>query len=245
MPHCPHCGNQLTGTEEHCPACGQPTQASTPRPEPSPIPGLQTLPLGHYIKIGWDVFKQYPGGFIAFTLINIAVHLVLERIPVVGWLAVFAISTPLIMGNFFVSAKLLQKQTPVFRDFFSGFSFFFPLLLLSVVTTIFICVGLALLIIPGIYLIVAYLFASCLVIDRQMDFWPAMELSRRTVQPLWFGFLAFTLILTAINLAGVLCLIVGLLVTIPWSFAALTAAYADLFGFQSDYSQGVRRWTNS
>ena len=28
------------------------------------------------------------------------------------------------MGNFIVSAKLLQGQTPEFRDFFAGFQFF-------------------------------------------------------------------------------------------------------------------------
>jgi hypothetical protein len=244
MPQCPNCGNQLTGAEEHCPACGQPTNLSLTQTDPSQPSRLQTLPLGNYIKIGWDVFKQYPVGFVVFTLVNIAIHLVLESIPFLGWVVSFAISSALIMGNFIVSAKLLQKQTPVFRDFFTGFYFFLPLLLLSLITSIFIIIGLALLIIPGVYLIVAYLFASCLVIDRRLDFWPAMELSRRTVHPLWFGFLAFTLLLTVINLAGALCLFVGLLVTIPLSFAALAAAYADLFGFQSDYSQEVPRLKN-
>jgi hypothetical protein len=245
MPQCPHCGNQLTGTEEHCPACGQPTNIPPPRTDAPQPPRLQTLPLGNYIKIGWDIFKQYPGGFVAFTLVNIVIHLVLESIPFLGWAVSFAISSPLIMGNFIVCAKLLQKQTPVFRDFFTGFYFFLPLLLLSLVATIFISIGLVLLIIPGIYLIVAYLFASCLVVDRGLDFWPAMELSRRTVHPLWFGFLAFTLLLTVINLAGALLLGLGLLVTIPLSFAALAAAYSDLFGFQSDYSQEVPRLKNS
>jgi hypothetical protein len=244
MPRCPNCGNQLTGAEEHCPACGQPTNLSPPRTDTSQPPRLQTLPLGNYIKTGWDLFKQYPAGFVVFTLVNIVIHLVLYCIPILGELASFAIGSPLIMGNFIVSAKLLQKQTPVFRDFFRGFYFFLPLLLVSLVTSIFICIGLVLLIIPGIYLTVAYLFPSCLVIDRRLDFWPAMELSRRTVHPFWFGSLAFILLLIVINLAGALCLGLGLLVTIPLSFAALTAAYADLFGLQSDYSQEVPRLTN-
>ena len=36
-----------------------------------------------------------------------------------------------------------------------------------------------------------------------------------------------------LNLAGAVALGVGLLVTIPLSFCAVTAAYADIFGFQS------------
>jgi len=108
-----------------------------------------------------------------------------------------------------------------------------PLLLLSLVAGLFIGIGTILLVIPGIYLAVAYLFASYLVVDRRLDFWPAMELSRRTVTPRWFGYFAFMLLLALLNLAGALLLGLGLLVTIPLSFCAVTAAYADLFGFQS------------
>jgi uncharacterized membrane protein len=143
------------------------------------------------------------------------------------------------MGNFIVSAKLLQGQAPEFRDFFAGFAFFFPLLLLSVVAGLLIGIGTLLLIIPGVYLAVAYFFAANLVVDRRLDFWPAMELSRNTVHPRWFSFFVFVLLLVVLNLVGTLFLGLGLLVTIPVSFGAVTAAYADLFGFHSDYSQEV------
>ena len=202
---------------------------------------MQSLPLGDYFKTGWELFKQYPGGFIGFFLVNAAIGLILCAIPLLGWLLYFAVSPALIMGNFIVSAKLLQRQTPGFRDFFAGFHFFLPLLLLSLVTSILIAIGLALLIIPGIYLAVAYLFTSCLVIDRRLDFWPAMELSRRTVNPLWFAIFTFIVLLVVLNLLGGLLLGLGLLVTVPLSYCILTVAYADIFGFQSDYAQEVPR----
>lgn len=241
MPECPGCGRQLTGTEKHCPTCGQSTNFATPTTDQSSFRSLQSLPLGDYFKTGWELFKQYPGGYIGFFLVNAAILLILHTIPFLGWLLFFAVSPALIMGNFIVSAKLLQRQTPGFRDFFAGFHFFLPLVLLFLVTKILIAIGLALLIIPGIYLAVGYLFASCLVIDRRLDFWPAMELSRRTVNPLWFGIFTFMLLLAVINLLGALLLGLGLLVTVPLTYCALTAAYADLFGFQSDYAQEVPR----
>jgi hypothetical protein len=140
---------------------------------------------------------------------------------------------PAAHGHFIVSGKLLQGQTPEFRDFFSGFQFFLPLLLLSLIAGLFIGIGTVLLIIPGVYLAVAYLFATYLVVDRRLDFWPAMELSRHTVKPQWFGYFAFMLLLALLNLAGALLLGLGLLVTIPVSFCTVTVAYADLFGLQS------------
>ena len=233
MPYCPKCGNQLSGSEPHCPACGQPTDSPPPLLEPSPARTQESLPLGDYVKTGWDLFKQYPGGFVGFCLLYFVIQVALKAIPYVGAVAAVVINTPLLMGNFIVSAKLLHGQPPEFRDFFEGFQYFLPLLLLSLVAGLFIGIGTILLVIPGIYLAVAYLFASYLVVDRRLDFWPAMELSRRTVTPRWFGYFAFMLLLALLNLAGALLLGLGLLVTIPLSFCAVTAAYADLFGFQS------------
>jgi uncharacterized membrane protein len=233
MSHCPNCGNQLTGSESHCPACGQPTNSPPPILESSPTRTQAPLPLGAYFKTGWGLFKQYPGGFVGFCILNLLIQGALHAIPYLGPLVLAAISAPLFMGNFIVSAKLLQGQAPEFRDFFAGFQYFLPLLLLSLVAGLFIGIGTILLIIPGVYLAVAYLFASYLVVDRRLDFWPAMELSRLTVNPRWFGYFAFVLLFALLNLAGAIALGLGLLVTIPWSFCAVTAAYADLFGFQS------------
>ncbi len=233
MPQCHNCGNQLTGAEQHCPACGQPTDSPPPALEPSLARAPASLPLSDYFKTGWGLFKQYPGGFVSFCLLNLVIQVALNRTPYVGAVAAAVVGTPLFMGNFIVSAKLLQGQTPEFRDFFAGFQFFLPLLLLSLVTCLFIVIGTMLLIVPGVYLFVAYLFASYLVVDRRQDFWPAMELSRRTINPRWFGYFAFTLLLVLLNLAGALLLGLGLLVTIPLSFCVVTAAYAEVFGLQS------------
>jgi hypothetical protein len=237
MPPCPNCSHELTGSELHCPACGQQTGFPPPPAESSPGQTPAALPLGKYFKTGWGLFIQYPGGFVGFCLLYLLLQAALHSIPYVGAVASFAISTPLLMGNFIVCAKLLHGQTPGFRDFFSGFQFFLPLLLLSLVAGVFIGIGTLLLIIPGLYLLVAYMFASYLVVDRGLDFWPAMELSRHTVTPRWFSYFAFVLLVALVNLAGAVALGLGLLVTIPLSFCTVTVLYAEIFGLQSDYSQ--------
>jgi uncharacterized membrane protein len=233
MSYCPECGHQLAGSEPNCPGCGQPIDSPLPISQPSPPRVPESLPLGDYLKTGWGLFKQYPGGFVAFCLLNLLIQGLLNSIGYVGAVASIAITSPLLMGNFIVSAKLLQGQPPEFRDFFAGFRYFLPLLLLSLIAGLFIGIGTLLLIIPGIYLAVAYLFASYLVVDRRLDFWPAMELSRRTINPRWFGFFAFVFLVALLNLLGAVALGVGLLVTIPLSFCAVTAAYAEIFGFQT------------
>ena len=64
------------------------------------------------------------------------------------------------------------------------------------------------------------------------------------MNPLWFSLFAFVLLLTLINLAGMALLGWGFLITLPWTLCSVTAAYSDLFGFQSDYSQEVPRLKN-
>jgi hypothetical protein len=233
MSYCPECGHELTGSEPNCPGCGQSIEAPLPTLETSPPRIPEPLPLGDYFKTGWGLFMQYPGGFVGFCLLNLLIQGLLHGLSYIGAVASIVITSPLFMGNFIVSAKLLQGKTPEFRDFFAGFQYVLPLLLLSVVAGLSIGIGSLLLIIPGVYLAVAYLFASYLVVDRRLDFWPAMELSRRTINPRWFAFFAFMLLVALMNLAGIVALGVGLLVTIPLSFCTVAAAYKDIFGLQS------------
>ncbi len=181
---------------------------------------------------------QCPGWFVGFFLIYIGIQIVLGVIPLVGRFAAFAIGPALMMGNFIVCAKLLQGRSPQFNDFFLGFRFFLPLLLTALVGGLITGIGFILLIIPGVYFLLAYIFAAPLVVDRRLDFWEALELSRRTVNPIWFNMFGFLLLLLLLNLGGAVALGVGLLVTVPVTMGAITAAYADLFGLQSDYSEG-------
>ncbi len=101
----------------------------------------------------------------------------------------------------------------------------------------------------------AFLFTPMLVIDRRLGLWEAMGFSCRTVQRRWLSFLGLTFLLGLLlgviglsmssivalvswafkfKLAGFTALLViSVRLTSPIYYIALTAAYADLFGFQS------------
>lgn len=96
-------------------------------------------------------------------------------------------------------------------------------------TLILIVIGIILLI-PAIYLGVAYTFAVPLVVERRLEFWAAMEASRRTITHQWFGIFALLFVLGLINFAGACLCGLGLLVTAPLSYGAIVAAYNNIFG---------------
>ncbi|MBW1991202.1 MAG: zinc ribbon domain-containing protein [Deltaproteobacteria bacterium] len=239
MAVCPHCSREIEDASRFCRYCGGEIHTPLPRPDkppesPPPSPLLQP---GEYLKTGWRLFRQFPGGFVVFTLVYLVILAVISHPRGIGWLAATAIHEPLTAGVIIVAAKLLQDKNPRFRDFFGGFQFryFLPLVLLGLISRILITIGLILLIAPGVYLMVSYIFATPLLVDRGLDFWPALEESRRFVTPRWFSFFGFILLLLLVNLAGILALGVGLLVSIPVSWCAVMAAYADIMGLQSDY----------
>lgn len=234
MPVCPHCGQENEPGREFCSACGQsltvPEEPALTSPEPEQLP-LPEVKIGDYFRAGWELFKKYPAGFVGYFLVIVVITFVLRLVPVIGLLAALALVSPLNAGFFVVNAKLLRNQKPEFSDFFSGAKFYFlQLALFGLVSSVLITLGLILLIVPGIYLIVSYLFGLMFIVDRGLDFWPAMETSRRSVQPRWFKFFTLFLLLALLNLAGFLLLGLGLLVTVPLTHCIVAAAFDDIFG---------------
>jgi hypothetical protein len=197
------------------------------------IPPDYHIRPGYYLKAGWELFKQNAAGFIGFTVVGMIVLLALNAKAGLGQVLAYIIGPPLWAGFLIVAMKLLLNQLIQVNDFTSGFKFVLPLVLYSVVSSVFISVGLVLLIVPGLYLLVVYMFTSWLIVDRGLDFWQAMELSRKTVHKHFFEMFGFFLLLCLINFGGLLLLGLGMLVTVPWTLCALTIAYKDVFGIQS------------
>jgi hypothetical protein len=137
---------------------------------------------------------------------------------------------PLMGGLYLHFLRKIRGEHVRVETAFSGFSnSFLHLVLASFVTGVLTTLGFICLILPGIYLLVAWFFTLPLVIDKQLDFWPAMRLSRQTISKHWWKFLGFLLVLALVNLAGIMACCVGFFVTFPLSLAALMYAYEDIF----------------
>jgi uncharacterized membrane protein len=90
--------------------------------------------------------------------------------------------------------------------------------------------GAVLAVAPAAYLGVSWLYAVPLVIDKQLEFWPAMETSRKVVAKHWWHVFGLMLVAGLLNLAGLLVCCVGMWITFPIALGAITYAYEDLFG---------------
>jgi len=73
-------------------------------------------------------------------------------------------------------------------------------------------------------------FTWPLLMDKRLDFWPAMEVSRRTLWPHVWGITGLLVLGILAMLAGVVCCYVGVFVAFPVVIAAQAYAYEDFFG---------------
>jgi uncharacterized membrane protein len=181
---------------------------------------------GKYIRRGWEIFQDNMGIFIAYTVIMILISVFAAIIPFGSLL----VSGPLTAGFYIVANKISKGEPYEFGTFFKGFDFFVPLLLYSLIAGIFTALGFIALIVPGIYLAVAYTFAPLFIVFGKMEFWDGMELSRKLITRNWWNIFGFILLLFLINLAGTLAFFVGLLFTIPLTYCAIYAAFEDIVG---------------
>jgi len=181
--------------------------------------------VSEWLKAGWEIFKKDAGISIAFAVVAAICFVLLSSVPFAGFLIYY----PVLAGFIIVSLMFFRNETVGFTNYLWGFRHFLPLLVFTVVSSVFITIGIFLLVVPGIYLTVAYLFAAHLIVEKNIDFWPAMEISRKKVNKHWFGMFGFCLVITLINIAGCIPVFLGLFITIPLSVCMITAAYRDLF----------------
>jgi len=90
--------------------------------------------------------------------------------------------------------------------------------------------GMFLLLIPGLYLAVAYLLAIPLVVERGLAPWQALETSRKAISQHWFKVFGLFLLLGLITLVSAIPLGIGLVWSIPLFVIAMGVLYRTIFG---------------
>jgi hypothetical protein len=223
---CHSCGNQVPNDLQFCPNCGA-ALATPPGPFGTPTPVAWTPPTGikaapgRWIREGWELVKVDIGTYLLLALV---LSILSSMVPLI-------IQGPLVAGFHIFCMKRIMGRPAEFADLFKGFNFFVPTLVASLVIALFVSVGTLFCIIPGIVVAAMYKFTYLFIVDKRMDFWPAMQASHAVVKNDYFGFTMFVVLMFLCGLLGVLCCIVGVFIAIPVSLAAITVAYKQLVGF--------------
>ncbi len=189
--------------------------------------------FGEWIEKGFNLYKD---NWLLLSLATLVAYLL-------SMLTIGILAGPLWAGMIMIIFALMDKREPKpeVGDVFKGFSLFLQTFLYVLVTGVGVGVAIMLLnLIPclgsllGMALAFAVgaatLFSMFLIVDRKMEFWPAIMASYEVVKGNFWPFLGFSIVVGLIAQAGFMLCCVGGLATIPIAVCSVAVAYRDVFG---------------
>jgi uncharacterized membrane protein len=189
-----------------------------------------TIDIGRAVSRGWELVMANLPVLVGATVLAWAISIGLGVIPFVQFFSILVMG-PIHAGLLYMFLQRIRGRDVQVGDLFIGFNVApVPLMIATVLVAALTAVGFILCIVPGVYLTVGYLFVLPLILDKKLDFWPAMEVSRQVVHKQWWSMFLFALVLVLILCAGALLCGVGLIIAVPLVMAALMYVYEDLFG---------------
>ena len=189
--------------------------------------------FGEWIEDGFNLYKEN-----FKTLILASIFVVVISAVTAGILA-----GPMLAGLALVTLELRDKKEPKPEagKVFKGFDYIVHSFLFVVVWGIGILIASMIVgVIPVIgqlaSLFIAYaaqaflMFGLFLIVDRQMEFWPASQQSINAVKTNFWPFFGLSAVAGFIGSIGALAFGIGIVFTLPIQGCILTVAYRDVFG---------------
>lgn len=154
-------------------------------------------------------------------------------IQLVLQIGMYLVVLPLVFGIMILGIKRAVGAPMSPSSIFGYYSKTLSLLGTLILVNIMVMIGLVLLVIPGIYLMVAYGMAMPLVVEKGMSPWQAMEVSRKAITHRWFSFFGLWIVMSLIMMISMIPLGIGLIWTMPMMVIAFGVIYRNMFGVEA------------
>jgi uncharacterized membrane protein len=188
--------------------------------------------FGEWIEKGFNLYKENFGVLVLASLIAV----------IVSAITVGVLAGPMAAGVLLVVFQLHDRKEPKpeVGTLLKGFDFFLNSFLFFIVwgVAIFV-VSLILGLVPCIgqvaslfVVFVAHallMFGMFLIVDRNMEFWPASVESFNMVKRNFWPFLGFSVVSNLIGSIGAIACGIGVVFTLPIQVCILTVAYREIF----------------
>ncbi|UCH39081.1 MAG: hypothetical protein JSU67_13050, partial [Gammaproteobacteria bacterium] len=153
-------------------------------------------------------------------------------VNIVSQIVMTAIALPMSIAILVMAMRHANSKSVSAGEIFRHFGVIGTLFFAYIIMIIMIMLGFVLLVLPGIYLMFAYIYSMPLILEKKMGAWHALETSRKAVTRVWFRLFGFMLLISLINLAGMFT-IIGWIWTVPWTVLAMAMVYQKIFGVEA------------
>lgn len=184
------------------------------------------------VKFGWNKAKENFWPLVSFVFIVYVAGALADEIHI-GFLV--NILTSFVMTSVFL--RIAKGEKFDFKKIFQDLSGpkILHYLIATIIMAVFVVLGFALLIVPGIIVATMLVFTTYVLIEERKDmpwkstkFWQAIKTSYHMTKGHKWKIFTLFLVLLGINILGFLALVVGLLFTIPLSGIAMATLYDKL-----------------
>lgn len=146
------------------------------------------LRLGECLRSGASFFTANPGFVIGAVTLTWLLNGAMMFFPFIGGILHLILGGVLTGGLYLACLRRMRGERAPVGSIFDGFKLcFVQLMLAGAITKLLSQFAILLCVLPAIYLFVAWFFALPLVADKRLEFWSAMELSRKIVTRVWFS----------------------------------------------------------
>ena len=199
--------------------------------------------VGESYRYGWKQFIKY---FLELFLISIIVILVQAPFGGLGafgngfgptvlflmfFLQMFVLAyaillvAPIDYGASYAFLKGMRNEKVEIKDMFIGFEHYLNVVLANILVGFLVGIGMFFLIVPGIIVACRLAFVRYLVIDRQLDPVEAIKASWRMTKGHGWTIFLMGLLAIPIVIAGLACLVVGVIFAAMWIRCAFASIY--------------------
>lgn len=195
--------------------------------------------LSDSFSYGWEIMKDY---FLNFFLLLLVLWLVstplwmmqltsghhtagaiLVKVLAVGY--VFLLYPAFDFASKYLFLQGVRREHVDVKNILKGFDYYLNVILANLLMSALIGIGILALIIPGIIVACRLAFVPYLVMDKNMDAIAAIEESWRMTKGYGWTIFGMGIVSFFIAIAGLLCLIVGIIPAVIW----ISSAFATLY----------------
>lgn len=145
------------------------------------------LHLGECLSSGVRFFTANTGFVLSAVFITWLLNVLMSFLPFIGGILHLLFSGVVTGGLYFACLRRMRGEPASVGDIFDGFKLcFVQLMLVGSISSVLASLSFILCALPWVYFKVAWMLALPLVMDKRIEFWSAMELSRKVVTRVWF-----------------------------------------------------------
>ncbi|MDR3559687.1 MAG: hypothetical protein P4L62_04135 [Candidatus Pacebacteria bacterium] len=192
------------------------------------------------IEVGWEAMKKkfwfFVGVLVLVFLIQViptAIAGIFKHVITLYFMILLAsliLQIIVRIGLVKISLDIFDKGDGHINDLFSQAHLLGKFILGMILYALIVIGGFILLIVPGIIWSIKYQFFAYLIIDKNMGPLEAIKKSGEITMGNKGNLFVLGILISLINLVGVLCAFVGLFATIPLSLLAMVYVYRKLMG---------------